>query len=58
MSDSRQPVLTQRSPVYWRVTFDHPPLDIFGPETLPVDVETRLGHHVGLPGGSDYSAGG
>jgi len=21
--------------VYWRVTFDHPPLNIFGPETIP-----------------------
>ena len=27
--------LTRRSPVYWRVTFDHPPLNIFGPETIP-----------------------
>ena len=27
--------LAQRSPTYWRVTFDHPPLNIFGPETLP-----------------------
>jgi enoyl-CoA hydratase/carnithine racemase len=25
--------LTRRSPAYWRVTFDHPPLNIFGPET-------------------------
>jgi enoyl-CoA hydratase/carnithine racemase len=24
-----------RSPSYWRVTFDHPPLNIFGPETIP-----------------------
>ena len=22
-------------PTYWRVTFDHPPLNIFGPETIP-----------------------
>jgi enoyl-CoA hydratase/carnithine racemase len=22
-------------PAYWRVTFDHPPLNIFGPETIP-----------------------
>src|SRR5262244_2728413 len=28
-------LLTQRSPTYWRVTFDHPPLNIFGPETIP-----------------------
>ena len=27
--------LTRRSPSYWRVTFDHPPLNIFGPETIP-----------------------
>lgn len=27
--------LTKRSPEYWRVTFDHPPLNIFDPEMLP-----------------------
>ena len=27
--------LEQRSPSYWRVTFDNPPLNIFGPETIP-----------------------
>jgi len=27
--------LAQRSPTYWRVTFDHPPLNIFGPQTIP-----------------------
>src|SRR6516162_4602932 len=27
--------LARRSPIYWRVTFDHPPLNIFGPETIP-----------------------
>jgi len=27
--------LTRRSLSYWRVTFDHPPLNIFGPETIP-----------------------
>ena len=27
--------LTRRSASYWRVTFDHPPLNIFGPETIP-----------------------
>src|SRR5262245_65824453 len=27
--------LARRSPAYWRVTFDHPPLKIFGPETIP-----------------------
>jgi enoyl-CoA hydratase/carnithine racemase len=32
---TRQISLTRRSPAYWRVTFDHPPLNIFGPETIP-----------------------
>jgi len=27
--------LTKHSPEYWRVTFNHPPLNIFGPETIP-----------------------
>jgi hypothetical protein len=27
--------LARRSPTYWQVTFDHPPLNIFGPETIP-----------------------
>src|SRR5262252_10621489 len=27
--------LARRSPEYWRVTFDHPPLNIFGPKMLP-----------------------
>ena len=27
--------LARRSPEYWRVTFNHPPLNIFGPETIP-----------------------
>src|SRR5438132_1831317 len=27
--------MAKRSPEYWRVTFDHPPLNIFGPEMLP-----------------------
>jgi enoyl-CoA hydratase/carnithine racemase len=32
---SSQILLTRRSPAYWRVTFNHPPLNIFGPETIP-----------------------
>jgi enoyl-CoA hydratase/carnithine racemase len=32
--------LVRRSPTYWRVTFDHPPLNIFGPETIPQLNET------------------
>jgi enoyl-CoA hydratase/carnithine racemase len=38
MSDTtmtKRILLTRRSPAYWRVTFNHPPLNIFGPETLP-----------------------
>src|SRR5215470_6717838 len=38
MSDIANPRrirLERRSPSYWRVTFDHPPLNIFGPETIP-----------------------
>jgi enoyl-CoA hydratase/carnithine racemase len=27
--------LTRGSPAYWRVTFNHPPLNIFGPATIP-----------------------
>ncbi len=32
---AKQIRLTRRSPAYWRVTFDHPPLNIFGPESIP-----------------------
>ena len=38
MSDTtmtKRMLLTRRSSAYWRVTFNHPPLNIFGPETLP-----------------------
>src|SRR6266436_935139 len=31
----RQISLTRRSPHYWRVTIDDPPLNIFGPDTIP-----------------------
>jgi len=31
----KQVYLTRRSPQYWRVTIDHPPLNIFGPDTIP-----------------------
>ena len=33
--NTRQIRLVKRSPMYWRVTFDRPPLNIFGPETIP-----------------------
>jgi enoyl-CoA hydratase/carnithine racemase len=32
---TKQVYLTKHSPYYWRVTFDHPPLNIFGPKTIP-----------------------
>ena len=39
---TRQIRLEQRLPSYWRVTFDHPPLNIFGPETIP-QLNDRIG---------------
>src|SRR5262245_63597113 len=41
---TKRMLLTRRSPAYWRVTFHHPPLNIFGPETLPQlhDIITAL----------------
>jgi len=33
--NTREMRLARRSPTYWRVTFDHPPLNIFGPKTIP-----------------------
>jgi enoyl-CoA hydratase/carnithine racemase len=35
MADELRIRLERRSPAYWRVTFDHPPLNIFGPESIP-----------------------
>ncbi len=32
---NRQIYLTRRSPHYWRVTIDDPPLNIFGPDKIP-----------------------
>ncbi|WP_254508234.1 enoyl-CoA hydratase/isomerase family protein [Anatilimnocola floriformis] len=32
---SKRILLTRRSPEYWRVTFNYPPLNIFGPESIP-----------------------
>jgi enoyl-CoA hydratase/carnithine racemase len=32
---TKQVLLTRRSPVYWRATLNHPPLNIFGPDTIP-----------------------
>jgi enoyl-CoA hydratase/carnithine racemase len=35
VANPRQIHLERRTPFYWRVTFDNPPLNIFGPETMP-----------------------
>src|SRR5437667_3433112 len=35
LAPTKRILLTRRSPAYWRVTFNHPPLNIFGPETIP-----------------------
>ncbi len=35
ITDARRIRLTRRTSSYWRVTFDHPPLNIFGPATIP-----------------------
>jgi hypothetical protein len=34
-TSTKQVHLKFHSPYHWRVTFDHPPLNIFGPETIP-----------------------
>ena len=34
-TSTKQINVTRRSSHYWRLTFDHPPLNIFGPETIP-----------------------
>ena len=34
-ASAKQIILKQRSPHYWRATIDHPPLNIFGPDTIP-----------------------
>ena len=34
-TSAKQLHLTRRSNQYWRVTLDHPPLNIFGPDTIP-----------------------
>ena len=35
MTMSKQIYVTRRSPHYWQVTINHPPLNIFGPDTIP-----------------------
>jgi enoyl-CoA hydratase/carnithine racemase len=34
-TSTKQINVTRHSSHYWRITFDHPPLNIFGPETIP-----------------------
>lgn len=34
-TSNRQVRIERRLPSYWRVTFDHPPLNIFGPDNIP-----------------------
>jgi enoyl-CoA hydratase/carnithine racemase len=35
VGDAKQIRLARASPHYWRITLDHPPLNIFGPDTIP-----------------------
>jgi enoyl-CoA hydratase/carnithine racemase len=35
LANTTQIRLARRTPFYWRVTFDNPPLNIFGPESMP-----------------------
>src|SRR5712664_4223355 len=44
VADPKQILLARPSPHYWRITLDHPPLNIFGPDTIPQlnDVITAL----------------
>jgi enoyl-CoA hydratase/carnithine racemase len=34
-TSQKQIYLTRHSPAYWRITLDHPPLNIFGPDSIP-----------------------
>ena len=44
--DRKRIRLERRSPFYWRVTFDHPPLNIFGPESIPAGGNTARVYNV------------
>jgi len=48
VANARQIRFVRRTSSYWRVTFDHPPLNIFGPETIPQlnEIVTALGSHL------------
>jgi enoyl-CoA hydratase/carnithine racemase len=35
LANTKQIRFVRRTSSYWRVTFDNPPLNIFGPETIP-----------------------
>ncbi|MDX0659333.1 enoyl-CoA hydratase/isomerase family protein [Sinorhizobium medicae] len=49
-SERPQIRVEKRTPAYWRVTFDNPPFNIFGPETIPqmekvvaeIEADTKL----------------
>ena len=55
LANTKQIRLIRRSPSYWRVTFDHPPLNIFGPETIPElnEIVTALETDKDLTGSSN-----
>jgi hypothetical protein len=51
----KQVYLTQHTPHYWRVTFNNPPLNIFGPAAIPqldeiiTALETNIARYVCPP---------
>ena len=56
--------VTRRSPSYWRVIFDNPPLNLMGPEfvlrfrEIMTEIENDLGVVTGHSGAVDSSTGG
>jgi enoyl-CoA hydratase/carnithine racemase len=44
--EAKHVLVNRKSPMYWRVTFNRPPLNIFGPESIPQlnEVITALEH--------------
>ena len=50
LANTRQIRFVRRTSSYWRVTFDNPPLNIFGPETIPElsEIVTALADDPGL----------
>ena len=41
-STAEQIRLERRLPSYWRVTFDIPPLNIFGPREVPLSISAEI----------------